>query len=289
MIKSTFCVRLEPSSATLPDNRVPSSQHQEVAAIQHASRATRSGGKTLLAQLFPRLSVAPLGGRARSRPRAALRDQAPRLHRQLLPSGAASGKVAPRKRRPSRNVASGSRANDSADNDDRDGPSRCRSRDWVDDLANRRRFAMHQAAWFVDAPSGGKGLRSEKRLGGLHRHASARHAIPRHSPKQRYSEIRRLARRGITIRHLRNATLCSNSAAISRRRHKRVDQRLEQWPNRRAHQSIEDHQARDVWSRWRRTPTRPDVASPLADSARKVRQTRFECKSILAAKFNILK
>src|ERR1700722_19846535 len=111
------------------------------------------------------------------------------LYRQLLPSGAASGEVAPRKRRQSRNVASGSRANDSADNDDRDGPPRRRSRDRLDDLANRRRFAMYQAAWFVDAASGGKGRRSEKRLGGLHRHASARHAIPRHSPKQRHSEI----------------------------------------------------------------------------------------------------
>jgi hypothetical protein len=44
------------------------------------------------------------------------------------------------------NVASGSRANENADNDDRDGPPRRRSRDRVDDLANRRRFAMHQAA-----------------------------------------------------------------------------------------------------------------------------------------------
>ena len=102
--------------------------------------------------------------------------------------------AAPKPCSPNRNVASGSRANDSADNDDRDGPPRRRSRDRVDDLANRRRFAMHQAAWFVDAASGGKGRRSEKRLGGLHRHASARHAIPRHSPKQRHSEIRRLAR-----------------------------------------------------------------------------------------------
>ena len=42
--------------------------------------------------------VAPLEGRVRSRPRAALRDQAPRrLYRQLLPSGAASGEVAPRR------------------------------------------------------------------------------------------------------------------------------------------------------------------------------------------------
>ena len=75
--------------------------------------------------------------------------------------------MAPGKRCQSRYVASGSRANESADNDDRDGPPRRRSRDRVDDLANRRRFAMHQAAWFVDAQSGCKGRRSEKRLGGL--------------------------------------------------------------------------------------------------------------------------
>jgi hypothetical protein len=87
-----------------------------------------------------------------------------------------------------------SRANDSADNDDRDGPPHRRSRDRLDDLANRRRFAMYQAACVVDAASGGKGRRSEKRLGGLHRHASARRAIPGYSSKQRPSEISRLAR-----------------------------------------------------------------------------------------------
>ena len=54
-----------------------------------------------------------------------------------------------------------------------------------------------------------------------------------------------------------------------------VNRGLEQWPNRRAYQSIEDPHARDVRSRRRRTPTRPNVASPFADSARKVRQTRI--------------
>ena len=34
-----------------------------------------------------------------------------------------------------------------------------------------------------------------------------------------------------TIRHLRNATLRSNGAARSRRRHKRLDRGVEQWPN----------------------------------------------------------
>jgi hypothetical protein len=83
--------------------------------------------------------------------------------------------VATRKRLQSRDVASDSRAKDSAD--DHGGLLRCRSRDRVVHLADRRRIAMHQAAWVVDAASGGKGRRSEKRLGGLHRHASARHAI----------------------------------------------------------------------------------------------------------------
>jgi hypothetical protein len=54
--------------------------------------------------------------------------------------------VAARQRRQSRNIASSSRADDSADADDRDGPLRRRSRDRVVYLANRRCFAMHQAA-----------------------------------------------------------------------------------------------------------------------------------------------
>ena len=164
-----------------------------MAEIQRASGPTRHGAKALLAQLFPRLSIAPLGGRLRSRSRAAPRDQAPRLHRQLLPSGAAPGEVAARQRRQSRNIASGSRPDDSADADDRDGPRRRRSRDRVVYLANRRGIAMHQAARIVDARSGGKGGRSEECVAGFHRHASARYAIPRHSSKQRHSKIRRLA------------------------------------------------------------------------------------------------
>ena len=76
-----------------------SAQHQKMAAIQRASGPTRHGAKDLLAQLFPRLLLAPLGGRLRSRPRAAPRNEAPRLYRQLLPSVAAPGKVAARQRR----------------------------------------------------------------------------------------------------------------------------------------------------------------------------------------------
>jgi len=87
-----------------------------------------------------------------------------------------------------------------------------------------------------------------------------------------YSE--RAPNRGApTIWHLRNAALRPNSAARSRRRDKRVDRGLERWPNRRAYQSIENPQARDVRSRKHQTPTRPDVATSLADSARKVRET----------------
>jgi hypothetical protein len=117
----------------------------------------RATAPTLLSQLFHRLSVRPLGRRVRSRPRAAPRDQAPRVYRQLLPSRAASGEVATRKRRRSRDVASSSRAKDSADADDYGGLLRCRSRDRVVYLADRRGFAMHQAAWVVDAASGGQG------------------------------------------------------------------------------------------------------------------------------------
>jgi hypothetical protein len=59
----------------------------------------------------------------------------------------------------------------------------------VDDLVNRCRFAMHQAAWVVDTASGGQGRRTEKRIAGFHNHASARHAIPGYSPKQRHPGI----------------------------------------------------------------------------------------------------
>lgn len=59
---------------------------------------------------------------------------------------------------------------------------------------NRRRFAMHQAAWFIDTASGGQGRCSEERVAGFHNYALARHAIPGYSPKQRHSEISRLAR-----------------------------------------------------------------------------------------------
>jgi len=65
--------------------------------------------------------------------------------------------------------------------------------------------------------------------------------------------------------NLRNAALRPYAAARSRRRHKRVDRGVEQRSNRRAHQSTEDPQARDVRSRRRRTPTRPDVGTSLAD------------------------
>ena len=40
---------------------------------------------------------------------------------------------------------------------------------------------MYQAARIVDARTGSKGRRSEKCVVGFHNHASARHAIPRHS------------------------------------------------------------------------------------------------------------
>ena len=92
----------------------------------------------------------------------------------------------------SRDVASKSRAKDSAD--DHGGLLRCRSRDRVVHLADRRGFAMHQAAWFVDAQSSGKNRRSEKRVAGFHGHASARNAIPGDNSKQRHSEISHLAR-----------------------------------------------------------------------------------------------
>ena len=84
--------------------------------------------------------------------------------------------MATRKRMQSRDVASDSRAKDSADG--HGGLLRCRSRDRVVHLADRRGFAMPQAAWVVDAASGGQGRRSEKRVAGFHGHASARNAIP---------------------------------------------------------------------------------------------------------------
>ena len=99
----------------------------------------------------------------RSQPRAALRDQAPAAIPAASPIWSGFWRSGAAQTTPKCNAcSSGSRANDSADNDDHDGPPRRRSRDWVDDLANRRRFAMHQAAWFVDAASGGKGRRSQK-------------------------------------------------------------------------------------------------------------------------------
>ena len=85
-----------------------------------------------------------------------------------------------RQRRQSRNIASGCRA-DGADVDDRDSPSRRRSRDRVIYLANCRGIIVYQAARIVDARTGSKGRRSEKCVVGFHNHASARHAIPRHS------------------------------------------------------------------------------------------------------------
>ena len=165
---------------------------------------------------------------------------------------------------------------DSADNDDRDGPPRRRSLDWEDDLANRRRFAMHLAAWFVDAASGGKGRRSEKRS-----RRTSPPCVGSPCDPEAFSEAKTFRKFGVWLDDAQQSgiyatvTLRSNGAARSRRRHKRVDQRLEQWPNRRAHQSIEDPQAQRMYGRagFFGTPTRPDVASPLADSARKVRQT----------------
>jgi len=144
----------------------------------------RHSTKALFARLFSGLSIAPLGGRLRSWPSSAPRDQTPRLHRQFLPSGAASGEVAMHQRRQSQscNSASGSRACDGAH--DRDGAPRRRSRDRLADLADRRGIAMHQATRITDIRAGGKGRRPEKRLAGLHCNASARHAIPRHSSKQ---------------------------------------------------------------------------------------------------------
>ena len=152
----------------------------------------RAGAKTLLARLFPGLSVAPLGGGCVRGRNCSTRSSSAAIA-AASPSGAASGEVATRKRRQSLTSPPVPEPT-TAPTTHRDGPPRRRSRDRVDDLANRRRFAMHQAAPFVDARSGGKNRRSEKRLGGLHRHASARHAIPRHSPKQGHSKIRRLAR-----------------------------------------------------------------------------------------------
>src|SRR5260370_12933579 len=110
-----------------------------MAEIHRASGATRRGAKALLTQLFHRLSVAPVGGRVRSRTRAALRDQAPRLYRQLLPSGAAPGEVATRKRLQSRDVASDSRAKDSAD--DNCGLLRCLSLNPTYHSASQRSFS----------------------------------------------------------------------------------------------------------------------------------------------------
>jgi hypothetical protein len=70
-----------------------------------------------------------------------------------------------------RDIASSSRANDSAADDDYGGPLRHRSRDRVVHLADRRGFAVHQGARVVDAASGSKGRRSEERVPGFHSHA----------------------------------------------------------------------------------------------------------------------
>ncbi len=105
---------------------------------------------------------------------------------------------------------------------------RRRSRDGVDDLADRCGFAMHQAAWFAYAKSGGEGRRSEKRLARIHSYAPAGHAVPRDSSRPGHSRNRRLARRRAAIGNLRNAALCSNGAQRSRRHNNAV---TEGWSN----------------------------------------------------------
>jgi hypothetical protein len=104
---------------------------------------------------------------------------------------------------------------------------RRRSRDRLDDHANRCGIAVYQAARFAYATSGSKGRLSEKCVVGIHSYASARHAIPRRSSEPGDLEIRRLAR-GATIRNLRNATFCPNGAT----RPRRVTNALtEEWSN----------------------------------------------------------
>ena len=116
--------------------------------IHYASGAPRHGAKALLAQLFHRLSVAPLGRRV-LRGRELLYEIKLRgLYRQLLPSGAAPGEVATRKRLQSRNIAPGSRANDNAATDDRDRPLRGRSHDRV--VHSRQSSRLRYASSRVD-------------------------------------------------------------------------------------------------------------------------------------------
>jgi hypothetical protein len=69
-----------------------------MAEVQRASGPPHRGAKALFTRLFPGLSVAPLGGRLRSRPNFAPGDQASRLHWQLLPFGTAAGEVAERQK-----------------------------------------------------------------------------------------------------------------------------------------------------------------------------------------------
>src|SRR5271167_142690 len=71
----------------------------------------------------------------------------------------------------------------------------------------------------------------------------------------------------------------SPGAAPARRRQKRADRGLEQRPNRRANQSIENPQARDVRSRKHRTLASPDVADLPARRPQSLRKTPMECKS----------
>ena len=148
-----------------------------------ASGATRHGAKVLFSQLLPRLSVAPLGGRVRSRPGSASGDKARRLHRQLLPPGAARGEVAARWSRRSVTGSPSCQRRVRAGADDNGTMRRRRSRDRLDDHANRCGIAVYQAARFAYATSGSKGRLSEKCVVGIHSYASARHAIPRHSSK----------------------------------------------------------------------------------------------------------
>ena len=159
-----------------------------------ASGATRHGAKVLFTQLLPRLSVAPLGGRVRSRPGSASGDKARRLHRQLLPPGAARGEVAARWSRRSVTGSPSCQRRVRAGADDNGTMRRRRSRDRLDDHANRCGIAVYQAARFAYATSGSKGRLSEKCVVGIHSYASARHAIPRRSSESGHREIRRLAR-----------------------------------------------------------------------------------------------
>ena len=79
-----------------PTNRVRSSRHQEVAAIQHASRsdAPHGASPTLLAQLLSSTICSRCWKRkVRSLTELLYEIKLRGLYRQLLPSGAASGEV----------------------------------------------------------------------------------------------------------------------------------------------------------------------------------------------------